>query len=192
MFLPYRQMAANNLASLTFYARSASDAEQLRPVVPALVARADPNLPIERLRTMDEQIWDNVARDRMLATLSSWFAGLATLLAAVGLYAVLAYTVAQRVREIGIRIALGARAIDVWRLIFGSVGRMTMAGSVIGLAAAVALGRLAETLLFGVHGNNPALLAASGAAMALVVMAAAAVPAHRASTVDPVTALRAE
>jgi ABC-type antimicrobial peptide transport system permease subunit len=141
---------------------------------------------------MDEQIWDNVTTDRVLATLSSWFAGLATLLAAIGLYAVLAYTVARRVREIGIRMALGARTADVWRLVFAHVGRIGLVGCVIGVAAAVALGQLAESLLFGVQGSNPAVLAAATAAIGLVAALAGAFPARRASRIAPVTALRTE
>jgi putative ABC transport system permease protein len=189
LFLAYRQGAFD---SLTVYARSSSDARQLRSVIPALVGRADPNLPVDRLRTMDEQIWDNASNDRFLATLSSWFAALALLLAGIGLYAVLAYTVAQRVREIGIRMAMGARPADVWRLVFSYVGRIALIGGAIGVAAAIGLGRLAESLLFGVQGNNAALLAGAGIAMAAVAVAAAAVPARRAIHVNPVNALRAD
>jgi predicted permease len=189
LFLPYRQGA---VGPLTFYARSSGDAEPLRSVIPALVARADPSLPVERLRTMDEQIWDNVTRDRVLATLSSWFATLATLLAGIGLYAVLAFVVAQRLREIGIRMALGARPSDVRRLVLAYVGRIAAVGGAIGLATAFGLGRLAQALLFGVDAGNPALIAGAGIAVSLVVLAAAAIPARRASRVNPVLALRAE
>jgi ABC-type antimicrobial peptide transport system permease subunit len=152
----------------------------------------DPNLPVERLRTLDEQIWDNTTRDRVLATLSSSFAGLATLLAGIGLYAVLAFTVAQRLREFGIRMALGARAGDVRRMVFAQVGRMAMVGGAIGLTAAIGLGRLAQGVLFGVEGSSPALIGGVGALVALVTFGAAALPALRASRVSPVLALRAE
>jgi predicted permease len=188
-FLPYRQ---SRFGSLTFYARSSEDAGQLRTVIPALVARADPDLPVERLRTMEDQIWDNVTRDRVLATLSSWFAGLATLLAAIGLYAMLAYSVTQRLKEIGIRLALGARAFDVRRMLFAQVARMTLVGAGIGLAAAFGIGRVAQALLFGIEGNNALLLGSAGAVVALVAFAAALLPARRASRVSPVLALRAE
>jgi putative ABC transport system permease protein len=188
-YLPYRQ---SEIGALTFYARSTGDAGQLRPAIQALVGAADPNLPVDRVRTMDEQIWDNVTTDRVLATLSSWFAGVAILLAAIGLYAVIAYAVARRVREIGVRIALGARTADVWRLVFAQVGRMTAVGVVMGIAAAVALGRLSETLLFGVERTNPLVIAAAAAAIATVTVATAAFPARRAGAIAPAVALRAE
>ena len=188
-YLPYRQ---SDLGQLTFYARSAGDAGQLRLAVQALVATVDPNLPIERLRTMDEQIWDNVTTDRVLATLSSWFAGLATLLAAIGLYAVLAYNVGRRVREFAVRIALGAQTRDVWRLVLAQVARIVVVGGMIGVAAAVALGRLGETLLFGVEGTNTGIVAAAATVVAVVALGAAAVPARRASAVAPAAALRME
>jgi predicted permease len=188
-FLPYRQ---GGFGSLTFYARSAGDARQLRNIIPAIVGRADPHLPVERLRTMEEQIWDNLTQQRVLATLSSWFAGLATLLAAIGLYAMLAYTVAQRLREFGIRVALGARAADVRRIVFAHVARMTLLGGTIGLAAAIGFGRLGRALLFEVEGNDPAIIAAVGLGVGLVTFAAAAIPARRASRISPVNALRAE
>ena len=188
-FLPYRQAT---FGSLTIYARTSSDARQLRSVITALVARADPNLPVERLLTMDEQIWDNTTTDRVLATLSSWFAGLATLLAAVGLYAVLAYTVSRRLREIGIRVAMGARPADVWRLVFSQVGRIGLVGGAVGIAAALALGRLGQSLLFGIEGTNAAIIAAAVGTIALVAVAAAALPARRATHVDPVSALRTQ
>ena len=188
-FMPYRQ---HGFGGLTFYARFSSDPSQLRSVVPAVVGRIDPNVPVERVRTMEEQIWDNVTRERVLATLSSWFAGLATLLAGIGLYAVLAYTVAQRLREIGIRVALGARPADVRRLLFGYVGRIVVVGGTIGAAAALGLGRLGETLLFGVQGSNVAVLVSAVVAIATVALAAGAIPARRAIQVDPVAALRAE
>jgi predicted permease len=188
-YLPYRQGA---FGSLTIYARTSTDARQLRSVITGIVARADPNLPVERLRTMDEQIWDNTTTDRVLATLSSWFAGLATLLAAVGLYAVLAYTVSRRLREIGIRMALGARTADVWRLVFSQVGRIGIIGGTVGIAAALALGRLGQSLLFGVEGANVAVIAAAVGTIALVSVAAAALPARRATLINPVNAIRAE
>jgi predicted permease len=189
LYFPYRQ---GEVGPLTFYAKAAADPRQLRTIVPGVVARADPNLPVERLRTMDEQIWDNVSSDRILATLSSWFAGLATLLAGIGLYALLAFTVTQRVKEIGIRMALGARAVDVSRLILGHVGKVAAMGGAAGIAVALGLGRVAEALLFGVEGTDPRILGAAAAAIGLVILVAAAVPARRAIRVNPVVALRAE
>ena len=189
-YLPHRQ--SSEVGSLTIYARASGDARTLRSAVQEIVAAADPNLPVERLRTMDEQVWDNVTTDRVLATLSSWFAGLATLLAALGLYAVLAYSVGRRVREFGLRMALGARTTDVWLLVFAYVARIVVAGGVIGIAAALALGRLGQALLFGVGGTDPGMVAAATALIAVVAIVAAALPAHRAGAVAPATALRME
>ena len=140
--------------------------------IPSVVHRLDSNLPVEDLRTIDDQIWDNVTRDRVLATLSSSFAALAALLAAIGLYAVLTYTVAQRLKEFGIRLAIGARPSDVRRLIVAQVGRMAAIGTAIGLVAAVGLGRLGESLLFELQGNDPALIAGAAVAMAAIALAA--------------------
>jgi predicted permease len=189
LYLPHLQ--SDDIGTLTFYTRAA-DTRPLRSALQAVIAAADPNLPVERLRTMDEQIWDNVTTDRVLATVSSWFAGLATLLAAIGLYAVLAYNVGRRVREFGVRMALGARSLDVWLLVFTHVARMVIVGGVIGVAAAFALGRLGQSLLFGVEQTNIAIVAAAATVIALVAAAAAALPARRASTVTPATALRME
>jgi ABC-type antimicrobial peptide transport system permease subunit len=187
-FLPYK----GEPAALTFYARTSLDERQLRTAIPALVQRIDPNLPVERLRTMDEQIWDNVTRDRVLAMLSSIFAGLAVVLAGIGLYAVLAYTVARRLREIGMRMALGADAGRITRLVFGQMGRMAVTGAVIGSAGALALGRLARSLLFGVEPFDPSVLAAAAAGVVLVSITSALLPAYRAARVDPAVALRAD
>jgi predicted permease len=187
-FLPYRQGA---FGSLTFYVRSGGDPGQLRTVIPALVARADPNLPVERLRTMDDQIWDNLTPQRVFATLSSSFAVLAVLLAAIGLYAMLAYSVTQRLKEIGIRLAVGARPGDVQRMLFAHMGRMTLFGGGMGVVAAFGMGRLVRAVLFGVDGSGPILLGAA-AVIASVAFAAAVIPAYRASRVNPVLALRAE
>jgi predicted permease len=191
-YLPYRQPLRRPVTALTFYVRSTGDPQSLVTMIPGVIRRIDPNLPVNNLRTMDDQIWGNVTTDRVLAVLSSSFAGLATLLAAIGLYAVLAYTVTQRFKEIGIRMALGARAFDVGHMIFAHVGRLALVGGVIGIAVALGLGRLAEALLFEVDGTDPAILAIAAAAITTVVLAAAAVPTRRATRVDPVVALRAE
>jgi predicted permease len=189
LYVPYRQ---GEVGPLTFYAKASADPRQLRTIIAGLVARADPNLPVERLRTMDEQVWDNVTRDRVLATLSSWFAGLATLLAGIGLYALLAFAVTQRVKEIGIRMALGARNVDVARLLVWHIGRMAVIGGGVGLAVAVALGRLGEALLFGVKATDPSIIAGTVGAVGTVILAAAVIPTRRATRVNPVDALRAD
>jgi len=139
-----------------------------------------------------QQIRDNVFLDRFISVLATAFACLATLLAAVGLYGVLAYTVSQRTREIGLRMALGAAPSRVRAMVLRQVGVMVIVGGAIGLAAAVGVGQLAQSLLFQLKGSDPAVLAASAVTLALVALAAGFIPAHRASRVDPMSALRYE
>ena len=139
-----------------------------------------------------EQIRQNVFMDRFISVLSAAFAALATLLAAVGLYGVLAYTVAQRTREIGLRMALGAAPGRVRAMVLRQVGIMTVIGGAIGLTSAVWLGRLAQSLLFQMKGSDMTVLISSAIALSAVALAAGLIPAHRASQVDPMTALRYE
>ncbi len=147
---------------------------------------------MENLKTLPQQARENVALDRLIGVLSAAFAGLATLLAAVGLYGVLAYTVAQRTREIGVRMALGADGRRVRAMVLHQVGRMTLIGGVLGLAAALALGRAAQSLLFGLDGHDPAVMAIAAIVLGLVAFGAGYAPALRASRVDPMQALRYE
>jgi len=141
---------------------------------------------------MDDQIWYNTTPQRVLGTLSSSFALIATLLAAIGLYAVLAYNVARRRREIGVRVALGAQPRDVRWLVLGQVARMTLVGGVVGAALALGLGRLSQGLLFGVGENDAAIIGAAALIVVVVALAAGALPARRATTVNPIEALRIE
>jgi predicted permease len=189
-FRPYRQQPG--VGSLSFYVRAAGDTTTILTGIPRVVARLDPNLPVENLRTLEAQVRENVFLDRLLSVLSAGFASLATILAAVGLYGVLAYTVAQRTREIGVRMALGAAPGRVRGMILRQVGVMTLVGGAIGLTVSVWLGRVAQSLLFELKGSDPAVLAASAAALTLVALAAGFVPALRASRVDPMRALRYE
>ena len=128
----------------------------------------------------------------MLGTLALMFAVLATLLAAVGLYGVLAYSVAQRTREIGVRMALGASAASVQRMVFRQVGWMALVGAPIGIAGAIALGRGAKSILFELQGTDPVAILSAAAVLALVALGAGFIPARRASRVDPVQAIRSE
>jgi ABC-type antimicrobial peptide transport system permease subunit len=157
-----------------------------------VVAEVDPTVPVTDLRTMEVQVRDNVYRERLIATLSASFAVLATLLAAIGLYGVLAYNVAQRTRELGLRLALGAEPSGLRALVVKQVGVMTVIGSAIGLAAAAGLGRVAEALLVGLSGHDPAVLIAAVAVISFVVLGASYVPARRASRIAPMEALRYE
>jgi hypothetical protein len=155
------------LGTVTYYVRTAGDPARLLSGIAAAVAAVDPDVPAQDLRTLPEQVRENVAVDRMIGTLSAAFAGLATLLAAVGLYGLLAYSVAQRRRM---------RA-----LVLRQVGRMTLAGGAVGLVAALALGRAARSLLYGLGPHDPAAVAAAAGVLAAVALGAAYLPARRAS-----------
>jgi ABC-type antimicrobial peptide transport system permease subunit len=128
----------------------------------------------------------------MIGTLTVAFALLATILAAIGLYGVLAYSVAQRTREIGVRMALGADAGRVRGLVLKQVGVMTAVGGAIGIAGAIGLGRAAQSLLYELQGYNPVVIVASAAVLSMVALAAGLLPAIRASRIDPMQALRHE
>jgi len=177
---------------LTDYIRTSLPPEQMLAAVPKAVAAIDPNLPVKDVRTLPQQVRENVFLDRFISVLSAAFAGLATLLAAVGLYGVLAYTVAQRTREIGLRMALGAAPGRVRAMILGQLGMMTAIGGTIGLAAAVGLARLAQSMLYELHGSDPIVLSVAAVTLSLVALGAGFIPAHRASRVDPMRALRYE
>jgi predicted permease len=187
-FLPYRQ--DENVGAITFYARTRLTEDALLQAIPRLVAALDPNLPVEDLQTMDTQVRQNIGVDRMISILSASFAVIATLLAAIGLYGVLAYTVTQRTREFGLRMALGADAGRVRRLVLGRVGWMTLAGGLVGVGGAVAIAMKAAEMLFELKAYDPVVLAASTGLLALVAFSAGLIPAIRASRVNPLTALR--
>jgi len=189
-YLPYRQ--EERLGYAYFYVRTALPPEQLLTSIPILMKKLDPNLPVEDLKTMDMQVRENVFLDRLISTLSTGFALLATLLAAIGLYGVLAYTVAQRTREFGLRMALGADGGRVRGMVMGQVARMAVVGGVIGLAAAVAVGRFAKSLLFEMEGYDPVVLIAAAVVLTVVALGAGFIPALRASRIDPMNALRYE
>jgi predicted permease len=189
-FVPYRQ--DKGLGAMHVYVRTSGDIAQAASAITAVVKRLDPNLPIEALETLPEQVRNNTYLDRMMTTLSAAFALLATLLAAIGLYGVLAYTVAQRTREIGLRMALGAAPNRVRGMVLRQVAIMTLVGALVGLVGAVGVGKGAQSILFQMTGADPAVLALSAVALALVALCAGFVPAHRASRVDPMRALKYE
>jgi len=189
-FLPYRQ--EERFGDGYLYVRTATPPEQMLQTIPALVRKLDANLPVNDLKTMAQQVRENVTQDRLISTLSLAFAVLATVLAAIGLYGVLAYTVAQRTREFGLRMALGANGGAVRGMVMRQVGVMALVGGSIGLIIALAVGRVAKSLLFQMEGSDPFVLAAATFALALVALGAGFVPALRASKIDPMNALRYE
>ncbi len=189
-FTPWPQDA--HAGELNFYVRTSLPPGELLHTIPTVMKGIDPGLPLEGLKTMPQQIRENVFLDRMISILSAAFAALATLLAGIGLYGVLSYTVAQRTREIGVRMALGADPGDVRALVMRQVGGMAAVGGVIGVAAALGAGRAARSLLYGLEGHDPIVFALSVLVLGVVATAAGYVPARRASEVDPIQALRYE
>jgi putative ABC transport system permease protein len=189
-FQPYRQ--DNGIGSLNLYVRTGVDPADALGMLPKAVARLDPNLPLENLRTMPQQVKENLFLDRFITILSTSFGLLATLLAAIGLYGVLAYTVAQRTREIGLRMALGADPAKVRGMVLRQVGVMTLVGGATGLTAAVWLGHVTESLLFELKGYDPVVLVGAAVALTLVALTAGSIPAQRAARIEPMQALRYE
>ncbi len=187
---PYAQ--DSTAGGLTFYVRTSLEPEQLERAVRGVMARIDPALPVEGMKTFPQQVKENVFLDRLISTLSAAFALLATLLAAVGLYGVLAYTVARRTKEIGVRMALGADGNRVRGMVLRQVGRMTLVGSLIGVGAALTLGRAARSLLFGLGSSDPLVILGATGILAIVALTAGYLPARRASKVHPMQALRYE
>jgi predicted permease len=187
---PYRQ--TRRVGSINFYVRASLPTDQTLRAVSQAMKAIDPLLPIEGLKTMPQQVRENTALDRMISTMSAAFALLATLLAAVGLYGVLAYSVAQRTREIGVRMALGADSGRVQGMVLKQVGMMTGIGGVIGIAGAFGLGKAASSLLFQLKGHDPVVFIVAPLLLALVAVGAGLIPALRASRIDPMQALRYE
>jgi ABC-type antimicrobial peptide transport system permease subunit len=157
-----------------------------------VMRRLDQNLPIEGLRTMDDVMRGATTRERLMSVMIGAFATLATLVAAIGLYGMLAYAVAQRTPEIGLRMALGATRGGVRWMVLSQVGVIVMVGGTLGLACAVLVGRVAQTLLFGLQFHDPVVMASSIVVLVLVALAAGFLPAHRAARVDPMRALKYE
>jgi predicted permease len=180
------------LFGLTLQVRTAGDPAAAAALVRRTVARIDPHVPVYHVATLDEQIDESLVEARLLTWLAAIFGALATLLAAVGLYGVIAFAVARRTREIGVRMALGAPR---WRILLG-VTRETFGwvagGVVLGLAAAAALARIVASELYEVAATDPRVFAAAAAALVAAAAIAAYLPARRATSIDPVAALRAE
>jgi putative ABC transport system permease protein len=172
--------------------RTKGDAKSFIPTLRQTVWAMDRDLPLENVRTMDEILGDTIADSRFNTALLSMFAGVALLLAAIGIYGVLAYTVAQRTSEIGIRMALGAQRSSVLRLVVGNGLGLTMIGVAIGVVGAIIATRTLDSLVFGVSTKDPTVFALVALALTVVAATAAAVPALRASRVDPIVALRSD
>ena len=189
LYLPLEQSPGR---SIVIALRTAGDPGALTPGVKRAVASLDPGLALGRVATMDERLAGVMARPRVNAALLGGFAATALVLAALGIYGVIAYGVSQRTRELGIRMALGARSNDVLRLVLRQGLRPVVAGLALGLAAAAAGSRALRGLLYGVAATDLATYGVVAVFLAVVALVASYLPARRAATADPVTALRAE
>jgi putative ABC transport system permease protein len=172
--------------------RAAGDPEALLPTLRGKVHELDSGLALANVRTMDRWIANSAAQPRLNAVLLGAFAAAALLIAAIGIYGVLAYTVTQRTREIGLRMALGATPRDVMRLVVGQGLAVVLVGLGLGLAGGLALGRAVSSLVYGITVSDPATYAAVAMLLGAVALAACALPARRAARVDPMVALRCE
>jgi predicted permease len=190
LYLPYPQMGF--ATSITAYVRSGQPASSALPALRSLVQSLDSNLPIYEARSMTEQADRSLVTERLVASLASGFGVLATLLAAMGLYGVMAYTVTRRTREIGIRMALGARRGDVAWLVMREVLILLAVGLVIGVPAALGLSRFVQAQLYGIKPADAATMALAIVGIATVASLAGYLPGRRATRVDPMQALRWE
>ncbi|NNF26057.1 MAG: ABC transporter permease [Gemmatimonadetes bacterium] len=180
------------MGSLSFYARTDLDPTLVMGSVRGVIQSLDPNLPLEEFKSLDDQVKENVFLDRFISTMAAAFAVLATVLASVGLYGVLSFLVAQRTREFGLRMALGADSGRVQKLVLKQLTRMLVVGCVLGIGAAIALGRAAQSLLYGMEGTDPLVVLLVTGLLAIIAVSAGFLPALRASRVDPMEALRYE
>jgi predicted permease len=176
----------------TFQVRTAADPATIIPAVRNIVSQLDNNLPVFSIKTQSEQIEGSLFQERLIARLSSLFGGLSLLLACVGLYGLLSYEVTRRTREIGVRMALGARRPDILRVIVGQGVGLSAAGAVIGILGALGTTRYLASLLYGVRPVDPPTFVVVAVLLGLVALAACYIPARRASRVDPMVALRYE
>jgi putative ABC transport system permease protein len=186
----YVPLTQNAWYDASLVVRTSSDPLSLSASVKAAVARIDKGLALTEIRTMDQIVYQSAAAPRFRARLLGGFAGLALVLAAVGIFGVLAFSVTQRTREFGIRMALGAHASDVLRIVMSRGLRIAGTGIAVGLASAALLVRGLSSLLFGVRPLDTVAFLAAAAVLTAVALAAAAIPAWRAASVDPSIALR--
>jgi putative ABC transport system permease protein len=201
VFLPLYQWATwspdgNSVSSMNIMVRTEGDPRAIIPAVTRVMKEIDPTVPLFQLRTMDDVMWEAVARPRFLTFLLTCFAGLALLLAAVGIYGVMAHTVAQRTHEIGLRVALGAQPHQVRSMVLKQAGFLVVTGVAAGLGAAIfleiAIGNALAKLFYGEHVSQPVLLAAVAVAVTIAALLATWIPVRRATRVQPTVALRSE
>jgi predicted permease len=190
-FLPFTQKAGSWIEP-NFAIATSLTAESILPSVREAVASVDRNVPVLDVRTQDEQIAASLQQPRIFAAMTGGFGILALVLASIGIYGIMAYSVARRTSEIGIRMALGADRGQVLRMIVGEASWMVAIGLIVGLAAALAPGRLIGSMIYGLKPWDPATLALSSALLILVALGASWIPGRRAAALDPMKALRHE
>ncbi|HEY3741691.1 MAG TPA: ABC transporter permease [Bryobacteraceae bacterium] len=188
LYVPFTQWSQGGFIAI----RTAAPLRQTYAMFREMLREVAPGAPIRTIRTMEQQVDESLSTERLTAYLSLFFAALALMLTAIGLYGILAYSVTRRTNEIGVRMALGAQRSDViWLVIRQAMGQ-TAFGAAAGIAVVIASSRLIASLLYGVRPNDPAMMIAAVAALALVCAGAAWIPARRATRLDPVVALREE
>jgi predicted permease len=189
VYLPHLQIPT---PTLTVVARTAADPHDITGAIRREVAQLDRDQPISEIATMDEVVAESIWQPRLYATLFAVFAGGALVLALIGIYGVMAFLVQTRTHEIGVRMALGATARDVFKLIVGRGMKLTIFGIVVGVAGAIALTRLMHGLLFNTSATDPYVFIAISILLSLAAFLACYIPARRAAKVDPLIALRYE
>jgi len=188
VYVPSAQ--ARSIESRTFYLRTTAPLEALVPAIRAVVKNEDPSLAVENLRSMREQIDISLTMERLVSVLCTAFGAIATLLAGVGLYGIMAFHVARRTREIGIRMALGAQRSDVHRLVLKEATVLAVSGVAIGIPLALTLSHFSKSMLFQIEPTNPATYIGAALFLLTVALTASLIPALRASRIDPISALR--
>jgi ABC-type antimicrobial peptide transport system permease subunit len=193
-FIPMRQgfdaLGAGLARSMTLMIRTTNPPASMAPAVRSIVTAIDPQQPVDLMRSMDELIAESLGGQRLNFVLVSAFAVLALVLTAAGLYGVMAYVVAERTKEIGVRMALGASSRQVVSMVLGQAGMMMSVGIVIGVAGSLAMSRAIGSLLFGVSALDPRIYAGVTVLLAVVALCAAVVPSRRATKIDPLVAIR--
>jgi predicted permease len=189
LYVPYKQ---RGMVATSFAVRTAGDPLSVVPSIREAVKQVDPNVPMLNVSTQMEQIEQRLTQEKLFAQAYALFGGVALLLAAVGLFGLMSYSVARRTNEIGIRMALGAERLHVLRMVMGESMALVAIGIVLGIATALAAGRFVTSLLYGVETADGVTMAIAGAVMVVVAAAAGYLPARRASAVDPMVALHEE
>ncbi len=190
-FLPWRQ-ETNGIGGVTFVVKTRAGTAAILPAVRHAMATVDSNLPLLDVRTQDEQIAASLQKERIFANLTSGFGVLALVLASIGIYGTMAYSVSRRTNEIGIRMALGAQPGRVLQMVLVEASWLVAMGVAAGLAGALALARLIAAMLYGLRPWDPLTFAGSAALLILVALGASWIPARRAAGVNPMKALRHE